>query len=90
MKSVFLNIAISVKNISGDIKPEKAILDFFYLTTGDITVDFIKEMRFQNTESLDIGKLKNYAGKFNLKRLEKSAELMISYIKTIREKEQTL
>ncbi len=68
--------------------PEKAILDFFYLQKNDISDDFIEEMRFQNTDRLDVRKFKKFADKFETKRLAKASERMIRYIEA--QEENTL
>ncbi|MBM4387651.1 MAG: hypothetical protein FJ088_07920 [Deltaproteobacteria bacterium] len=56
-------------------EPEKAVLDLFYFTKGELTLDYMEEMRFQNTEILNMDKMIGYAAKFGQPRISKAAEL---------------
>ncbi len=70
--------------------PEKAVLDFFYLTKTDITDDFINEMRFQNTDRLDIDRFKRYASQYSSEKIKVAADRMIKYINARRQSEEEL
>jgi predicted transcriptional regulator of viral defense system len=50
-------------------EPEKALLDFWHLEPGIWTAARMVEMRFQNMEQIDIGRLRAYAGRFKSPRL---------------------
>jgi len=54
-------------------EPEKALLDFWYLGKGLWCEDRLKEMRFQNTDLIDVAKLHSYANRFQSLRLIKIA-----------------
>lgn len=49
--------------------PEKALLDYFYLNSGDLEVsnEQVESLRLQNLDSLDLGQLLRYAVPFTLK-----------------------
>lgn len=66
-------------------EPEKALLDLFYLTKGKLDLAYMEEMRFQNTEVLDLGKLIRYAKKFNRPRIVKAAALFKLFAEKERE-----
>lgn len=53
--------------------PEKALLDLIYLQPGGDSFDYLKELRMQNTEILDISILREFAAKFNFPKLQKAA-----------------
>lgn len=55
--------------------PEKALLDFFYLSRGDWTKERMEEMRFQNMEIVRVRRLDAFARKFNSERLVRIVEL---------------
>jgi predicted transcriptional regulator of viral defense system len=50
-------------------EPEKALLDTFYYSKGEIDMNYLKEMRFQNLEILDRTKLLAYAERFDKSRI---------------------
>lgn len=60
---------------------EKAILDIFYL--NDILVDdkYLDEFRLQNLEVFDIDKLIFFAKRFDCKKMIKSTNILVEYIK---------
>lgn len=58
--------------------PEKALLDLWYLTSGDWSEQRMAEMRFQNTEQVDRSRLRDYAVRFESPRLVKIAALWMS------------
>lgn len=55
--------------------PEKALLDFFYLSRGEWTEERIEEMRFQNTDIIRSRRMEAWARKFDSKRLVRIVEL---------------
>jgi len=54
--------------------PEKALLDLIYLTTGGDSEDYIRSLRLQNLEKLDVQSLKNAAETFGKPKLRRAAE----------------
>lgn len=60
-------------------EPEKAILDLFYFAREKISDSFFEEMRFQNTEELDLKKIMKYAKRFNSRKILKFAELFCRF-----------
>ena len=53
---------------------EKALLDYWHLNSGEWTVDRLLEMRFQNTETLNLKKLTRFAQKWNSPRLIRATQ----------------
>jgi predicted transcriptional regulator of viral defense system len=56
-------------------EPEKALLDLWYLHSGDWNEARMTEMRFQNTEVVDRTRLNDYAQRYQSPRLVKAATL---------------
>jgi predicted transcriptional regulator of viral defense system len=56
-------------------EPEKALLDLFYLESGDWNADRMAEMRFQNPEVVNVSRLNDYATRYQSPRLAKAAKL---------------
>ncbi len=52
--------------------PEKAMLDYFHLHSGEWTASRLAEMRFQNLETLDVKRLKTYVKKWRSPRLTRA------------------
>ena len=50
-------------------EPEKALLDFFHLSNGKWDMSRMSEMRFQNSDLIDLMKIKKYSEKFSSPRL---------------------
>jgi len=61
-------------------EPEKALLDTFYFTKGEINMNYLKEMRFQNLEILDSEKLQAYAERFDKKRIYRAVNAFSRYL----------
>jgi predicted transcriptional regulator of viral defense system len=61
-------------------EPEKALLDTFYFTKGEIDMNYLKEMRFQNLEILDRAKLQAYAERFDKKRIYRAVNAFSRYL----------
>lgn len=49
--------------------PEKSLLDYFHLHSGEWSIARLTEMRFQNLDSIDVKQLKTYAKKCGAPRL---------------------
>jgi predicted transcriptional regulator of viral defense system len=56
-------------------EPEKALLDLWHLHSGAWSEARMVEMRFQNWEAVDQGRLREYAERFDSPRLRRAAEL---------------
>ena len=73
--------AIESNGLRGYIaEPEKALLDTFYFTKGEIGIDYLKEMRFQNLEILDRARLRDYAERLARKSIERAVETFSRYM----------
>lgn len=55
-------------------EPEKALLDYLYLTQGEWTTDRLTEMRYQNVERVDCHLLEASAKRFKSPRLLRAVE----------------
>ena len=60
--------------------PEKALLDFFYIRGSDASVEYIDELRLQNLEDVDVGKLNEYARRFKKPGMRRIAGMLEKYI----------
>lgn len=58
--------------------PEKALLDLVYLTPGGDTPAFLRELRLQNLERLDLTILRQMAGRFDRPKTARAAEQVIT------------
>jgi hypothetical protein len=54
--------------------PEKALLDLLYLEPGGDSLTYLRELRLQNLESLDLGALDRAAAGFGKPKLRRAAE----------------
>lgn len=83
--------SVKVNNQTGFMaSSEKALLDFFYLRKGSLSIDYISEMRLQNLDKIDIKKLLNYAQRINKPRLIKFTKLLKEYIELNLNEEKAL
>ena len=55
--------------------PEKALLDLWHLGRGTWSEDRMTEMRFQNQDAVNPGKLEEYAGRFDSPRLLRATKV---------------
>ncbi|MFP4029601.1 MAG: hypothetical protein ACLFWL_17620 [Candidatus Brocadiia bacterium] len=55
-------------------RPEKALLDLIYLQKGEWTRERLREMRFQSIESLDPGRLQQYAERFDSPKVSRATD----------------
>jgi len=60
--------------------PEKALLDLIYLTPGGDSEMYIRSLRLQNLENLDVHSLKNDSEMFGKPKLRRAAELVASLV----------
>ena len=54
--------------------PEKALLDLIYLTSGGDREEFLKELRLQNLEKLNMNILRQYSKKFNCPKIKRAVD----------------
>ena len=62
--------------------PEKALLDLIYLRKNGDSVDFIKSLRLQNLEQLDVTRLQQFAHRFNKPKLYRAASIIAQLAET--------
>jgi predicted transcriptional regulator of viral defense system len=55
-------------------EPEKALLDHWHLTAGEWTAERLAEMRYQNTQGIDVSRLQAYAARFRSPRLVRTVQ----------------
>lgn len=60
--------------------PEKALLDLIYLHPGGDSIDYLRELRLQNTEILDINIIREFAEKFKTPRLQKAVKEILQLL----------
>ena len=61
-------------------KPEKALLDLIYLQPGGDTPVYLRELRLQNLERLDMDELYRQAEIFNTPKLQRAAEAILHLV----------
>ena len=72
---------VSLRNQTAFIaSPEKALLDFFYFRGTNVSVEYIDELRLQNLEDVDAGKLNEYARRFKKPGMRRIAGMLEKYI----------
>ncbi len=68
--------------------PEKALVDDWHLSHGEWTTARLAEMRYQHTDSIDAGRLRTFAGRFESPRLIRAAERWIALMTHQRDADQ--
>ena len=71
-------------------EPEKALLDFFYLTKIKVSKDYMDEMRLQNLDEIDLKKMFKYAEKYKSKKIAAVCKMIELYIEKYRRSEKQL
>ena len=56
--------------------PEKALLDLIYLRKGGDDPDFIRSLRLQNLEELDLARLQAFAARFDKPKIARAATII--------------
>jgi predicted transcriptional regulator of viral defense system len=56
--------------------PEKALLDFIYLRKGGDSADFIRSLRLQNLEQINLERLQQFTNRFNKPKLHRAAGIV--------------
>ncbi|HEY76400.1 MAG TPA: hypothetical protein G4O00_09500 [Thermoflexia bacterium] len=57
--------------------PEKALLDLIYLTPGGDTPEYLRELRLQNLDRLDLDALRRMAVRFDRPKMTRAAERIV-------------
>lgn len=70
--------------------PEKALLDLIYLNGMKISLDYLKELRLENTEKISLKRLFEFAKKFQKPGMLHTVGITKDYIKMSRAKEKPL
>ena len=60
--------------------PEKSLLDLIYLTPGSDSLEYLEELRLQNTQLLNKKILTDFAQKFKTPKLDRAAKIIINLI----------
>ena len=61
--------------------PEKAILDLIYLTPDGANEAYIRELRLQNLDLLDIDRLKNFVARADIPKLRRALPCLLDVIR---------
>lgn len=69
--------------------PEKSLLDKVYLynQSSPVTSSWLRELRLQNVDILDVGKLHDYAQKIQGRKFRKGMDLTIQFVMSLKESE---
>jgi predicted transcriptional regulator of viral defense system len=59
-------------------RPEKCLLDLFYLQTGEWTAERLREMRLQHLEVVDSDKLETFADRFDSPKVTRGCRRLLS------------
>lgn len=70
--------------------PEKALLDLLYLQPGSDSGDYLRELRLENLENIDIRELKKMVRELGSPKLERSARIIEEIARTEREEYELL
>jgi len=62
--------------------PEKALLDYWHLHSGEWTQSRMEAMRLQQMDTIDATKLRRYSQRWNSPRLGRAVETVISLLNT--------
>jgi len=65
-------------------RPEKALLDLLYLTPRSDSLDYLREIRLQNTETLDTAFLEELAEKSGSRKLRRAARRISLILKEMK------
>lgn len=70
--------------------PEKALLDLVYLQPGGDSAHYLRELRLQNLERLDMNELYRQAAAFNSPKLRRAVEVITHLAQTETQEYETL
>lgn len=84
VKKSFFNGYCSLEIVEGQTifiaTPEKSLLDLIYLTPGGETFEYLRELRLQNTDRLDLNSLRELAKKAGSTKLGLAVKQVIKII----------
>jgi predicted transcriptional regulator of viral defense system len=60
--------------------PEKALLDMIYLRTDGDSAGFIRSLRLQNLEQIDIERLQKFASRFDKPKIRRASEIIRKFV----------
>lgn len=69
---------------------EKALLDLFYLKHINVTLDYLKELRLQNGENINMKRLFEYAERFKKPGMLRHAKTITDYLEDYKNGEKIL
>jgi predicted transcriptional regulator of viral defense system len=70
--------------------PEKALLDLIYFKGEGVSESYLKELRLQDLELINISTLLEYAERFKKPFMLKAAKTIAKYIKAVKKREKLL
>lgn len=70
--------------------PEKALLDFFYFSQAEISLEYLEELRLQNVEKINLQRLSEYAQRFKKPKLIRVTQTVIQYVNSYQKGESQL
>lgn len=70
--------------------PEKALLDLVYLQPGGDQPAYLRELRLQNLERLDLDALRHQAGTFSTPKLQRAVDTVIRLVQSESQEYETL
>ncbi|PJA61909.1 MAG: hypothetical protein CO162_03805 [bacterium (Candidatus Ratteibacteria) CG_4_9_14_3_um_filter_41_21] len=70
--------------------PEKGLLDLFYINKIDVSLNYLEELRLQNVEKVNLGRLSEYARRFNKRKISHAVEIIKEYVISHKEEEKVL
>ncbi len=83
--------SITVNNQTGFVAtPEKALLDFFYLKRLRITFEYLKELRLQNLNMINLGILFEYGQRFKKPGILSVCKMIKEYVEIKKDEEEIL
>ncbi len=76
----FETVSVSPGEIARIARPEKALLDLIYLESDGDSYSYLEQLRLQNVDLLDRGKLISYAHRWGKPKLERAADRILSIL----------
>jgi hypothetical protein len=62
-------------------RPEKALIDLLYLTRASDDPAYLRQLRLQNTERLDVGVLEDIAARFGSAKVSRAVGTVVSLMR---------
>lgn len=76
----YLSTDVGDKQQAFVASPEKALLDLIYLEVGADSPDYLRELRLQNLDQLDMGVLSEYANRAGRPKLKRAVEIISNLV----------